>query len=56
MPGDSLSALEERVEKLIDIVTSLKEEKKRWEEEKADLKSKVEGIVNQVEKVMGEEA
>ncbi len=56
MPGDSLSALEDRVEKLLNIVTGLKEEKKRWEKEKADLKSKVEGIVKRVEKVMGEEA
>jgi len=55
MPGDSLSSLEERVGKLVELTIRLKEEKKVWEEEKAILKSKVEEIAKQVEKVIGEE-
>lgn len=54
MPKDSLSALEERVEKLLALAVKLKKEKEGWEEEKAVLKSKVEKIVKQVEKVIGE--
>ncbi len=55
MPEDSLSILEERVGKLVELTIKLKEEKERWEKEKAVLKSKVEEISNQVEKVIGEE-
>ncbi len=55
MPGDSLSSLEERVGKLVELTVRLKEEKKVWEEEKSLLKSKVEEIAKQVEKVIGEE-
>ena len=55
MPGDSLSSLEERVGKLVELTIRLKEEKKVWEEEKSLLKSKVEEIAKQVEKVIGEE-
>ncbi len=55
MPGDSLSSLEERVGKLVELTIRLKEEKKVWEEEKAILKSKVEEIAKRVEKVIGEE-
>ena len=55
MPEDSLSALEKRVGKLIELTIKLKEEKKRWEKEESVLKSKVEGIIKEVEKVIGEE-
>ncbi len=55
MPGDSLSSLEERVGKLVELTIRLKEEKKMWEKEKAILKSKVEEIAKRVEKVIGEE-
>ncbi|NOX97675.1 MAG: hypothetical protein GXO98_06445 [Nitrospirae bacterium] len=55
MPEDSLSILEERVGKLVELTIKLKEEKERWEKEKAVLKLKVEEISNQVEKVIGEE-
>ena len=55
MPGDSLSSLEERVGRLVELTVRLKEEKKVWEKEKAILKSKVEEIAKQVEKVIGEE-
>ncbi len=54
MPEDSLSALEERVGKLIELSVKLKEEKARWEKEKAILKAKVEEIARQVEKVIGD--
>ncbi len=55
MPEDSLSALEERVGKLVELTVRLKEEKKVWERERAVLKLKVEEIAKQVEKVIGEE-
>jgi len=55
MPGDSLSSLEERVGKLVELTIRLKEEKEMWEKEKAILKSKVEEIAKRVEKVIGEE-
>ena len=54
MSEDSLSVLEERVGKLVQLAIKLKEEKKVWEEERAILKSKIEKIAKQVEMVIGE--
>lgn len=55
MSENGLGALEERIGKLIELTISLKEEKRKWDEEKALLKLKVEKIAQQVEKVIGEE-
>ncbi len=55
MPEDSLSALEARVGKLVEITIKLKEEKERWEQEKTVLKSKVEKMMQEVETVIGAE-
>ncbi len=55
MSEDGLSVLEERIGKLIELTIQLKEERRRWEEEKTILKSQVERIAQQVEKVIGEE-
>ena len=60
MGEDSLSALEERVGRLLGLVTQSKKEKEgrekerqSWEKERVAIKSKVEGMLERIEKVIG---
>lgn len=60
MAGDSLTALEERVGRLVDLVAQLtkekdgwEKEKQSWEKERAAIKSKVEGMLERIEKIIG---
>ncbi len=60
MGDDSLSALEDRVEKLLALVTELRKEKEGWDKERQGwdkertaIKSKVGGMLERIEKVIG---
>lgn len=53
MAEDSLSALEGRIKRLLDLVTELRKEKEGWEKEHSAIKSKVEGMLERIEKVIG---
>ncbi|MCK4326169.1 hypothetical protein KAW55_05385 [bacterium] len=60
MGEDSLSALEERVGRLLGLVTQSKKEKEGWEKERQSwekervaIRSKVEGMLERIEKVIG---
>lgn len=53
MEDDSLSALEDRVEKLLALVAELRKEKEGWEKERTAIKSKVAGMLERIEKVIG---
>ena len=62
MGDDILGALEERVGKLLDVVSELRKEKQEWgkekqewDKERAAIKPKIEGILERIDKAIGKE-
>lgn len=55
MDEESLLILEKKVQKMLDALAKLKKEKAIWEEEKARIKEKVEGILRRMEEITEEE-